>query len=73
MSANNAPSTHEAHGYGLRRALVGLFGGYMFGIALSVIGLATSGTTALYPAALSQPFDFLFAAIGAAIGYFSEA
>ena len=71
----SAPSTttHEAHRNSLRTALVGVFGGYLFGIAVSVIGLATSGSTALYPAALTQPFDFLFAAIGAAIGYFSEA
>jgi len=72
MSASE-PTTHEAHRNSLRTALVGVFGGYLFGIAVSVIGLATSGSTALYPAALTQPFDFLFAAIGAAIGYFSEA
>jgi len=66
-------TTHVAHRNGLRRALVGLFGGYLFGVALSVIGLATSGVTALYPSALTQPFDFLFAIIGAGIGYFSEA
>ena len=66
-------TTHVAHRSGLRRALVGLFGGYLFGVALSVIGLATSGATTLYPSALTQPFDFLFAIVGAGIGYFSEA
>ena len=66
-------TTHIAHRNSLKRALVGLFGGYLFGVALSVIGLATSGTTVLYPSALTQPFDFLFAVIGAAIGYYSEA
>jgi len=65
-------TTHIVHRSGLRRALVGLFGGYLFGIALTVIGLATSGSTTLYPSALTQPFDFLFAVIGAGIGYFSE-
>ena len=70
---NSGETTHTAHRTGLRRALVGLFGGYLFGIALTVIGLATSGATALYPSALTQPFDFLFAVIGAGIGYFSEA
>ena len=68
-----AETTHVAHRNGLRRALVGLFGGYIFGVALSVIGLATSGSTTLYPSALTQAFDFLFAVIGAGIGYFSEA
>jgi divalent metal cation (Fe/Co/Zn/Cd) transporter len=70
--SNNEPSTHEKHHFGLRRALVGLFAGYLFGVALSVIGLATSGSTALYPSALTQPFDFLFSVIGAGIGYYSE-
>lgn len=74
MSAQGqGETTHTAHRNGLRRALVGLFGGYLFGVALSVIGLATSGSTTLYPSALTQPFDFLFAIIGAGIGYFSEA
>ena len=72
MSADE-PTTHEAHNDALKRALVGVFGGYLFGVAITAIGLATSGASALYPAALSQPFDFLFAAIGAGIGYFSEA
>jgi len=65
-------SAHEQHRFSLRRALVGLFGGYLFGVALSVIGLATSGSTTLYPSALTQPFDFLFAIVGAGIGYFSD-
>ena len=73
VSSAQGETTHTAHRTGLRRALVGLFGGYLFGIALTVIGLATSGATALYPSALTQPFDFLFAVIGAGIGYFSEA
>ena len=70
-TSNNGETTHVAHRNGLRRALVGLFGGYLFGVALSVIGLATSGATTLYPSALTQAFDFLFAVIGAGIGYFS--
>ena len=73
MSSAQGEATHTAHRSSLRRALVGLFGGYLFGIALTVIGLATSGSTTLYPSALTQPFDFLFAIIGAGIGYFSEA
>ncbi len=73
MSSAQPETTHTAHRSGLRRALVGLFGGYLFGVALSVIGLATSGSTALYPSALTQPFDFLFAIVGAGISYFSEA
>jgi len=71
MSAQGE-TTHTSHRSGLRRAIVGLFSGYLFGIALSVIGLATSGVTALYPSALTQPFDFLFAIIGAGVGYYSE-
>jgi len=73
VSSAQGEATHTAHRSSLRRALVGLFGGYLFGIALTVIGLATSGSTTLYPSALTQPFDFLFAVIGAGIGYFSEA
>jgi len=73
VSSAQGEATHTAHRSSLRRALVGLFGGYLFGIALTVIGLATSGSTTLYPSALTQPFDFLFAIIGAGIGYFSEA
>jgi len=70
--SSNEPSTFEKHHSGLRRAIAGLFAGYLFGIAVAVIGLATSGHPALYPSSLTDPLDFIFAIIGAGVGYYNE-